>query len=585
MAQPRTHYVVWIALLALIAAAGATPPGIANNPSHARCLIKKYKHCYNLEHVCPKFCPHHCTVECVSCKPICSGSTAPPPESESPPEETPTPPMATSPPPSVPSSPPPPPELTNPPSSLPSSPPPPAVTTPSPAPSSPPPSPLYSSPPPPTVTTPPPSLPSSPPPPVVTSPSPSPVSSPPPPTVTTPSPTPSPPPTIITPPPTESSPPLSPPSSPPPPPTTPTLPQPAENPPPSPLQYSPPPTPTSSTPTTSASPPPTPSTTPPSPPTTTTPSPPSATPSPPPLTPVSPKKVKCKNKDYPKCYTMEHVCPSSCPGGCEVDCVTCRPVCKCDMPGAVCQDPRFIGGDGITFYFHGKKDKEFCLVSDPNLHINAHFIGKRNQNMKRDFTWVQSIGILFDDHKIFIGAQKTSTWDNAIDRLGLTFDNEPIVLQETEDASWQPQNAPRVSIARVSKTNNVVVEVKGMFKITAKVVPITEEESKVHNYGITKDDCFAHLELGFKFLSLTDEVNGVLGQTYKTDYLSKVKMGVSMPVMGGEKMFATSSLFATDCSVARFKSGHDYDASSLSLELPSLSCSSGMDGRGVVCKR
>ncbi|KAK3017062.1 hypothetical protein RJ639_006993 [Escallonia herrerae] len=571
MAQPRTHYVVWIVLLALTVAAGATPPGIANNPSHARCLIKKYKHCYNLEHVCPKFCPDQCTVECVSCKPMCSGSTAPPPESESPPEETPTPPTTTSPP-----------------QSLPSSPPPPAVTSP------------------------PPSLPSSPPPPVVASPPPSPVSSPPPPTVVTPSPAPSspppsplysspPPPTIITPPPTVSSPPLSPPSAPPPPSTTPTLPPPpTESPSPTPLQYSPPPIPTSSTPpTTSTSPPPTPSTTPaspntpsPSPPTTTKPSPPSTSPpsppspfSPPPLTPVSPKKVKCKNKDYPKCYTMEHVCPSSCPGGCEVDCVTCRPVCKCDMPGAVCQDPRFIGGDGITFYFHGKKDKEFCLVSDPNLHINAHFIGKRNQNMKRDFTWVQSIGILFDDHKIFIGAQKTSTWDNTIDRLGLTFDNEPIFLQETEGASWQPENAPRVSISRVSDTNNVIVEVKGMFKITAEVVPITEEESKAHNYGITKDDCFAHLELGFKFLSLTDEVNGVLGQTYKTDYVSKVKMGVSMPVMGGEKVFATSGLFATDCSVARFKSGHDYDASSLSLELPSLSCSSGMDGRGVVCKR
>ncbi|KAK4340211.1 hypothetical protein RND71_041673 [Anisodus tanguticus] len=46
----------------------------------------------------------------------------------------------------------------------------------------------------------------------------------------------------------------------------------------------------------------------------------------------------------------------------------------CDKPGAVCQDPRFIGADGITFYFHGK-DKDFCLVSDSNLHINGHFIG------------------------------------------------------------------------------------------------------------------------------------------------------------------------------------------------------------------
>ena len=89
----------------------------------------------------------------------------------------------------------------------------------------------------------------------------------------------------------------------------------------------------------------------------------------------------------------------------------------CDRPGAVCQDPPFIGGDGITFYFHGKKDHDFCLLSDSNLHINAHFIGKRNQNMKRDFAWVQSIAILYDKHQLFIGAQKTATWKDSIDRL------------------------------------------------------------------------------------------------------------------------------------------------------------------------
>ncbi|KAM0008479.1 hypothetical protein Hdeb2414_s0004g00130881 [Helianthus debilis subsp. tardiflorus] len=81
------------------------------------------------------------------------------------------------------------------------------------------------------------------------------------------------------------------------------------------------------------------------------------------------------------------------------------------MPGAVCQDPRFIGADGIIFYFHGTKDKDFCLVADNNLHINGHFIGKRNKNMGRNFTWVQSLGVLFDNHKLQISAKKTSNWN------------------------------------------------------------------------------------------------------------------------------------------------------------------------------
>ncbi|KAL4555808.1 hypothetical protein LXL04_038436 [Taraxacum kok-saghyz] len=300
-------------------------------------------------------------------------------------------------------------------------------------------------------------------------------------------------------------------------------------------------------------------------------------PSPTPTPPSQPKKVKCKNSNYPKCYAYEHVCPASCPGQCEVDCVTCKPVCNCDMPGAVCQDPRFIGGDGVTFYFHGKKDQDFCLVSDNNLHINGHFIGKRNKNMGRDFTWVQSIGVLFDNHKVQISALKTSSWDDATDRISVAFDGENIDLPKTEGAKWQFST---MSITRIEDTNHIVVEVENLFKITTKVVPITKEESRIHNYDITSDDCFAHLNLKFKFFSVTNEVDGVLGQTYKNDYVSKVKMGVLMPVMGGYSKFVSANLFAADCSVSKFKGSQEV-GSSMNFQLPSLSCQSGIEGRGV----
>lgn len=65
--------------------------------------------------------------------------------------------------------------------------------------------------------------------------------------------------------------------------------------------------------------------------------------SPPPSTPTTPtpvpppppsseaaggRRVRCRNRDYPNCYGMEHTCPSGCPDQCEVDCVTCSPVCS-----------------------------------------------------------------------------------------------------------------------------------------------------------------------------------------------------------------------------------------------------------------
>ncbi|KAL1825646.1 hypothetical protein ACET3Z_012424 [Daucus carota] len=313
------------------------------------------------------------------------------------------------------------------------------------------------------------------------------------------------------------------------------------------------------------------------PPVATPPPPPAAvTPPPPPETETSPAKAYCKNKHYPQCYRQEQNCPSACPDQCEIDCVTCSPVCDCNKPGAVCQDPRFVGGDGITFYFHGKKDQEFCLLSDSNLHINAHFIGKRNDNMQRDFTWVQSLGIIFDNHQLYIGAMKTAIWDSAVDRVELSLDGEPIFLPEGEGAQWKPKSAPEVSITRSRDTNAIVIEVEGNFKIKANVVPITSRDSLVHNYAITSDDCFAHLDLGFTFYSLSNDVSGVLGQTYAGNYTSRVKMGVTMPVLGGDKDFASSSLFSADCAVARFNGLLD---SSTNI------ASSGINGRGIIFRK
>lgn len=186
----------------------------------------------------------------------------------------------------------------------------------------------------------------------------------------------------------------------------------------------------------------------------------------------------------------------------------------------------------------------------------------------------------------YIGAKKTATWDDAVDRLALAVDGEQISLPEYEGATWKSTSAPGVTITRTRDTNSVDIEVKGIFRIKATVVPITEKDSLIHNYGITQEDCFAHLDLGFKFYELTGDVSGVLGQTYSPSYVSRAKMGISMPVLGGEREFASSGLFTTDCAASRFvgRLGRLRNSTG-SFEYANLSCLSGEDGRGVVCKR
>uniref|UniRef100_A0A804N744 Root cap protein 1 n=1 Tax=Zea mays TaxID=4577 RepID=A0A804N744_MAIZE len=217
--------------------------------------------------------------------------------------------------------------------------------------------------------------------------------------------------------------------------------------------------------------------------------------------------LKCTNIKSNK-TTCSATCNARCPHKCLIQCPSCKTFCLCDFyPGVSCGDPRFTGADGNNFYFHGKKDRDFCIVSDAALHINAHFIGKRNPAMSRDFTWIQALGIRF-----------------------------------------------ALSVTRTARVNTVVVELRGAFRIVASVVPITAEDSRIHNYGVREDDgdTLAHLDLGFKFYDLTDDVHGVLGQTYRPDYVNSLNVTSNMPVMGGAPDYLSSDLFSTDCAVARF---------------------------------
>ncbi|KAJ1686282.1 hypothetical protein LUZ63_017672 [Rhynchospora breviuscula] len=248
-------------------------------------------------------------------------------------------------------------------------------------------------------------------------------------------------------------------------------------------------------------------------------------------------------------------CPKKCADECLIFCPTCHTICMCQLPGNVCGDPRFNGGDGNTFYFHGRKNRDFCIVSDSNLHINAHFIGNHNPSIKRDFTWIQSLGILFDNHKLFLSAEKTVVWDDDKDHLNITFDGQAVSLPLRKSAMWVSAAVPGLSVSRSKASNGVVIESKGNFKIMANAVPITEKDSKIHNYGVSKNDSLAHLDLGFKFYNLTDNVHGVLGQTYRPDYVNKMDVRKKMPVMGGAPKYASSDIFATDCEISRFGHG------------------------------
>lgn len=258
---------------------------------------------------------------------------------------------------------------------------------------------------------------------------------------------------------------------------------------------------------------------------------------------------------------------------------------NCNGRGSACLDPRFVGADGIVFYFHGRRDEHFSLVSDVNLQVNARFIGLRPAGRTRDYTWIQALGILFESHNFSIEATPSAIWDDEIDHLKLSYNGEELVIPEGHLSTWQCTEN-RLRVERTSSKNSVMVTLPEVAEISVNVVPVTKEDSRIHNYQIPDDDCFAHLEVQFKFYGLSPKVEGVLGRTYQPDFQNPAKPGVAMPVVGGENRYRTSSLLSADCGVCVFSSAEASEKKNSVMEYGLLDCTGvANSGNGIVCRR
>lgn len=224
---------------------------------------------------------------------------------------------------------------------------------------------------------------------------------------------------------------------------------------------------------------------------------------------------------------------------------------NCNGPGAACLDPRFISSDGTVFYFHGKRNEHFSLVSDLNLQINARFIGLRPAGRSRDYTWIQAIGILFDSNTFSVEAMKAESWNDEVDHLKFMYNGMNLKIPEGQSTKWESQEKG-IKVERTSIKNSAIITLPEIAEISVNVVPVTKEDDRIHNYQIPSNDCFAHLEVQFRFYGLSSEVEGVLGRTYQPDFVNPTKPGVAMPVVGGEDKYRIPSLLSSNCKLCVF---------------------------------
>ncbi|CAN1239075.1 hypothetical protein LINGRAPRIM_LOCUS2263 [Linum grandiflorum] len=292
------------------------------------------------------------------------------------------------------------------------------------------------------------------------------------------------------------------------------------------------------------------------------------------------------NNTLSRCSGAYVDCPAECPSTTYPNAQSKRKP-NCNAPGSACYDPRFVGGDGVVFYFHGKTNEVFSLVSDPNFQINGRFIGHRPSGRSRDFTWIQSLGIVFNSHKFTLEATKAATWDSNVEHLKFAYNSQDLSIAQGSLSSWYSGESKDIKVERVSNKNSVIITLKDKAEILVNVVPVTKEDDRVHKYQVPQDDCFVHLEVQFRFFDLSPKVDGVLGRTYQPDFEnSAAKPGVAMPVMGGEEKYRTSDLLSTECGSCIFSSSEETTQRNNVIDFPTLDCTRGSAaGYGIVCRK
>lgn len=237
---------------------------------------------------------------------------------------------------------------------------------------------------------------------------------------------------------------------------------------------------------------------------------------------------------------------------------------------------RVVGGDGVTFHFNGKRDRDFCFVSDSSLHINAHMIGAEKNS--ESWTWISGVSIMTEKLNVFLGARTEKLWDPFLDNLEIKLNGKKLFIPAPGYMSGPSANPSMFQASELSlsitrmRVNEARIEIAGLLDLK---VLVEAADAALR----TKTNCFSHLNLEFLKLPKTSNMHGVLGQTYNPERLkaaesmasvsSEETISVSMAAMGQEietpaiagkvSEYLTSGLWAPDCKFSRFVSKNAKD--------------------------
>ncbi|CAI5491099.1 unnamed protein product [Closterium sp. Naga37s-1] len=254
---------------------------------------------------------------------------------------------------------------------------------------------------------------------------------------------------------------------------------------------------------------------------------------------------------------------------------------ECNPNPKILNDPHLVGAHGTHFDFNGRPDKAFCLLTDRNLHVNMLLRGyydERTDNSaaavvdgKAVHTWIKELGIVWTaagvDHKFRLAA-----------RSGKQQERGDGFVKEIE---IDGAAIPRMQVGdKVTSAGGLTLEFRGLEKegpfdvdyyllSIDGLITLDLRLRVAHPKLQTPTEAEAHINVGIAELEHTEEIHGVLGQTYRADHAARAadfqRLVASMhrPISadgaegegfldGTPRSYEASDVLAVDCAYTAY---------------------------------
>lgn len=173
----------------------------------------------------------------------------------------------------------------------------------------------------------------------------------------------------------------------------------------------------------------------------------------------------------------------------------------------------------------GEPNATFCLVSDNHVHINGYYggrFGKYGDDENKALTWIRKLGLLWGHHTIELAVREGPRWQYDAGYMGyMRVDGMEVKLSQAGDSVAFARGRIVLTwlAARHRSGNDLVdvyeVRIRKVLKLKLVLRPEVEQLR-------TLQDGVVHFAVEIPHVALTDSAHGVLGQTYRSDFQSRL---------------------------------------------------------------